>query len=160
MDEPRDVQTSQRNDSRFRQILSAGSAVAMEIKRKKIRQSTLFLQTEVMLEVHFERCLLFPRSFLLPTFDRKVRSAPILSSTFLRSNVSFPAVNDKTTVGVYLNSFCSVNAFNTILLMPLFSRNKGNVAQLGPALHRGRESPLCVVQRSLKLETTFSSFFV
>ncbi|XP_075906999.1 rhotekin-2 isoform X2 [Nelusetta ayraudi] len=46
MDEPRDVQTSQRSGSRVRQLLSAGSAVAMEIKRKKIRQSTLFLATE------------------------------------------------------------------------------------------------------------------
>lgn len=46
MDDPRDVQTSKRNGS-SRSLLSAGSAVAMEIKRKKIRQSTLFLQTEV-----------------------------------------------------------------------------------------------------------------
>ncbi|XP_040904989.1 rhotekin-2 [Toxotes jaculatrix] len=45
MDDPRDVQTSKRNGS-SRSLLSAGSAVAMEIKRKKIRQSTLFLQTE------------------------------------------------------------------------------------------------------------------
>uniref|UniRef100_A0A671YER3 Rhotekin 2 n=1 Tax=Sparus aurata TaxID=8175 RepID=A0A671YER3_SPAAU len=46
MDDQRDVQTSKRN-GRSRSLLSAGSAVAMEIKRKKIRQSTLFLQTEV-----------------------------------------------------------------------------------------------------------------
>ena len=46
MDDPRGVQTSKRNGS-SRSFLSAGSAVAMEIKRKKIRQSTLFLQTEV-----------------------------------------------------------------------------------------------------------------
>ncbi|XP_023250171.1 rhotekin-2-like [Seriola lalandi dorsalis] len=45
MDDPRDIQTSKRNGS-SRSLLSAGSAVAMEIKRKKIRQSTLFLQTE------------------------------------------------------------------------------------------------------------------
>ncbi|XP_072246826.1 rhotekin-2 isoform X2 [Leuresthes tenuis] len=45
MDDPRDVQTSKRSGS-SRSLLSAGSAVAMEIKRKKIRQSTLFLQTE------------------------------------------------------------------------------------------------------------------
>ncbi|KAF1375548.1 hypothetical protein PFLUV_G00221340 [Perca fluviatilis] len=45
MDDPRGVQTSKRNGS-SRSFLSAGSAVAMEIKRKKIRQSTLFLQTE------------------------------------------------------------------------------------------------------------------
>ncbi|CAG6016636.1 unnamed protein product [Menidia menidia] len=45
MDDPRDVQTSKRIGS-SRSMLSAGSAVAMEIKRKKIRQSTLFLQTE------------------------------------------------------------------------------------------------------------------
>ncbi|XP_010792259.1 rhotekin-2 [Notothenia coriiceps] len=45
MDDQRDVQTSKRNGS-SRSVLSAGSAVAMEIKRKKIRQSTLFLQTE------------------------------------------------------------------------------------------------------------------
>ncbi|XP_030297646.1 rhotekin-2 isoform X2 [Sparus aurata] len=45
MDDQRDVQTSKRN-GRSRSLLSAGSAVAMEIKRKKIRQSTLFLQTE------------------------------------------------------------------------------------------------------------------
>ncbi|GAA6231598.1 rhotekin-2-like [Lates japonicus] len=45
MDDPRDVQTSKRNGS-SRSLLSAGSAVAMEIKRKKIRQSALFLQTE------------------------------------------------------------------------------------------------------------------
>ncbi|XP_041644885.1 rhotekin-2 isoform X2 [Cheilinus undulatus] len=45
MDDPRDVQISKRNGS-SRSLLSAGSAVAMEIKRKKIRQSSLFLQTE------------------------------------------------------------------------------------------------------------------
>ncbi|XP_029306412.1 rhotekin-2 [Cottoperca gobio] len=45
MDDPRDVQTSKRHGS-SRSFLSAGSAVAMEIKRKKIRQSTLFTQTE------------------------------------------------------------------------------------------------------------------
>ncbi|XP_037637551.1 rhotekin-2 isoform X2 [Sebastes umbrosus] len=51
MEEPRDVQTVQttgrngRNGS-CRSLFSAGSSVAMEIKRKKIRQSTLFLQTE------------------------------------------------------------------------------------------------------------------
>ncbi|XP_038547918.1 rhotekin-2-like isoform X2 [Micropterus salmoides] len=45
MDDPRDVQTSKRNGS-SRSLLSAGSSVAMEIKRKKIRQSALFLQTE------------------------------------------------------------------------------------------------------------------
>ncbi|KAK9541338.1 hypothetical protein VZT92_001391 [Zoarces viviparus] len=47
MDDPRDVQTTKRNGSSgSSSLLSAGSAVAMEIKRKKIRQSTLFLQTE------------------------------------------------------------------------------------------------------------------
>uniref|UniRef100_A0A3Q1F051 Rhotekin 2 n=1 Tax=Acanthochromis polyacanthus TaxID=80966 RepID=A0A3Q1F051_9TELE len=45
MDDQRDVQTSKRNGS-CRSLLLAGSAVAMEIKRKKIRQSALFLQTE------------------------------------------------------------------------------------------------------------------
>uniref|UniRef100_A0A3P8RWB2 Rhotekin 2 n=1 Tax=Amphiprion percula TaxID=161767 RepID=A0A3P8RWB2_AMPPE len=45
MDDQRDVQISKRNGS-CRSLLSAGSAVAMEIKRKKIRQSALFLQTE------------------------------------------------------------------------------------------------------------------
>nr|XP_046258544.1 rhotekin-2 isoform X2 [Scatophagus argus] len=45
MEDPRDVQTSKRNGS-SRSVLSSGSAVAMEIKRKKIRQSALFLQTE------------------------------------------------------------------------------------------------------------------
>ncbi|XP_056291545.1 rhotekin-2 isoform X2 [Pseudoliparis swirei] len=45
MDDPRDVQTFKRNGSTG-SFLSAGSAVAMEIKQKKIRQSTLFLQTE------------------------------------------------------------------------------------------------------------------
>ncbi|TDH01485.1 hypothetical protein EPR50_G00180470 [Perca flavescens] len=45
MDDPRGVQTSKRNGT-SRSFLSDGSAVAMEIKRKKIRQSTLFLQTE------------------------------------------------------------------------------------------------------------------
>ncbi len=48
MDDPRDVQTSKQNGS-SRLPLPAGSAVAMEIKRKKIRQSALFLQTEVTL---------------------------------------------------------------------------------------------------------------
>lgn len=46
MDDPRDVQTAERNGSSG-SVLSAGSAVAMEIKRKKIRQSALLLQTEV-----------------------------------------------------------------------------------------------------------------
>ncbi|XP_078144877.1 rhotekin-2 isoform X2 [Centroberyx gerrardi] len=45
MDDPRDVQTFRRNAS-SRSSLSSGSALAMEIKRKKIRQSTVFLQTE------------------------------------------------------------------------------------------------------------------
>ncbi|KAM8858681.1 rhotekin-2 isoform 1-T2 [Spinachia spinachia] len=45
MEDQRDVQTSKRNGS-CGSLLSAGSAVAMEIKRKKIRESTLFLQTE------------------------------------------------------------------------------------------------------------------
>ncbi|XP_047458322.1 rhotekin-2 isoform X2 [Mugil cephalus] len=45
MEDPRDVQTNKRNGS-CRSLLSAGSAVAMEVKRKKIRQSSLFLQTE------------------------------------------------------------------------------------------------------------------
>ncbi|XP_054456078.1 rhotekin-2 isoform X2 [Anoplopoma fimbria] len=43
MDDPRDVRTSKWNSG---SLLSAGSAVAMEIKRQRIRQSTLFLQTE------------------------------------------------------------------------------------------------------------------
>lgn len=47
MDEPRDVQTSKRH-GRPEALLSAGSAMAMEVKRKKIRQSTLFQQTEVI----------------------------------------------------------------------------------------------------------------
>uniref|UniRef100_A0A3Q1I5B3 PH domain-containing protein n=1 Tax=Anabas testudineus TaxID=64144 RepID=A0A3Q1I5B3_ANATE len=45
MEDQRDVQTSKRNGS-FSSLLSPGSAVAMEIKRKKIRQSALFVQTE------------------------------------------------------------------------------------------------------------------
>ncbi|KAE8280859.1 Rhotekin-2 Pleckstrin-like proteiny domain-containing family K member 1 [Larimichthys crocea] len=46
MDDQRDVQTAKRNGSSVRSLLPAGSAVDMEIKRKKIRQSALFLQTE------------------------------------------------------------------------------------------------------------------
>ncbi|XP_053189038.1 rhotekin-2 [Scomber japonicus] len=46
MEEQRDVQTSKRHGSSSRSVISAGSEVAMEIKRKKIRQSVLFLQTE------------------------------------------------------------------------------------------------------------------
>ncbi|KAM6916701.1 rhotekin-2 [Xenentodon cancila] len=45
MDEQRPVQTSKRSGSSG-SLLSPGSAVAMEIKRKKIRQSALFQQTE------------------------------------------------------------------------------------------------------------------
>ncbi|KAK2921688.1 rhotekin-2 isoform X2 [Channa argus] len=45
MEDPRDVQTSKRS-GRFWSLLSPGSAVAMEVKRKKIRESALFLQTE------------------------------------------------------------------------------------------------------------------
>ncbi|KAK2824496.1 hypothetical protein Q5P01_021671 [Channa striata] len=45
MEDQRDVQTSKRSGS-FGSILSPGSAVAMEIKRKKIRQSALFVRTE------------------------------------------------------------------------------------------------------------------
>ncbi|XP_017283825.1 rhotekin-2 [Kryptolebias marmoratus] len=45
MDDQRDVQISKRNGS-SKSFISAGSAVDMEIKRKKIRQSALFLQTE------------------------------------------------------------------------------------------------------------------
>ncbi|XP_041803566.1 rhotekin-2 [Chelmon rostratus] len=43
MDDPRHIQTSTGSS---RSVLSASSAVAMEIKRKKIRQSAIFLQTE------------------------------------------------------------------------------------------------------------------
>lgn len=46
MDDQRDVQTFRRNGS-YRSSVSSGSALAMEIKRKKIRESALFLQTEV-----------------------------------------------------------------------------------------------------------------
>ncbi|MEQ2264444.1 hypothetical protein XENORESO_007113 [Xenotaenia resolanae] len=45
MEDQRDVQTSKRHHS-YKSILSGGSAMAMEIKRKKIRQSSLFLQKE------------------------------------------------------------------------------------------------------------------
>ncbi|PWA25709.1 hypothetical protein CCH79_00001834 [Gambusia affinis] len=45
MEEKRDVQTSRRPGS-YKSVLSAGSAMAMEIKRKKIRESSLFLQKE------------------------------------------------------------------------------------------------------------------
>uniref|UniRef100_A0A673BVA4 Rhotekin 2a n=1 Tax=Sphaeramia orbicularis TaxID=375764 RepID=A0A673BVA4_9TELE len=45
MDDQRDVQTNKRNGG-CRSVMSAGSAVAMEIKRKKIRQSALFVQNE------------------------------------------------------------------------------------------------------------------
>nr|XP_043896835.1 rhotekin-2-like [Solea senegalensis] len=45
MDSQRDVQSSKRHGG-TRSLLSAGSATAMEVKRKKIRQSTLFQQTE------------------------------------------------------------------------------------------------------------------
>uniref|UniRef100_A0A8C5HAD0 Rhotekin-2-like n=1 Tax=Gouania willdenowi TaxID=441366 RepID=A0A8C5HAD0_GOUWI len=45
MDEQRDVQTSERNDNNYA-VLSSNSAMAMEIKRKKIRQSAIFHQTE------------------------------------------------------------------------------------------------------------------
>lgn len=63
MDGPRDVQTSKRNGSSSRSLLSAGSAVAMEIKRKKIRQSSLFLPTEVRANL-FWAALRFPLSTL------------------------------------------------------------------------------------------------
>uniref|UniRef100_A0A3P9NQZ9 Rhotekin 2 n=1 Tax=Poecilia reticulata TaxID=8081 RepID=A0A3P9NQZ9_POERE len=45
MEDKRDVQTSKRHGS-YKSVLSAGSAVAMEIKRKKIRESAFFLQKE------------------------------------------------------------------------------------------------------------------
>ncbi|XP_024153575.1 rhotekin-2 [Oryzias melastigma] len=45
MDDSRDVQTSKRNGG-SRSFLSSTSAVAMEIKRKKIRESSVYLQTE------------------------------------------------------------------------------------------------------------------
>ncbi|KAM9848011.1 rhotekin-2 [Aulostomus maculatus] len=45
MDDQRDVQNSKRHGNAS-SLISAGSAVDMEIKRKKIRQSTLFLQRE------------------------------------------------------------------------------------------------------------------
>lgn len=65
MDEPRDVQTSKTTGSSVT-LLSAGSAMAMEVKRKKIRQSTLFQQSEV---VSFDKTMLrvldrFPREGL------------------------------------------------------------------------------------------------
>lgn len=47
MDEPRDVQTSKRTGSSGT-LVSAGSSMAMEVKRKKIRQCTLFQQAEVV----------------------------------------------------------------------------------------------------------------
>ncbi|XP_037535495.1 rhotekin-2 [Nematolebias whitei] len=45
MDDQRDVQISKRGSS-SKSFISAGSAVGMEIKRKKIRESALFLHTE------------------------------------------------------------------------------------------------------------------
>uniref|UniRef100_A0A3B3V6D5 Uncharacterized protein n=1 Tax=Poecilia latipinna TaxID=48699 RepID=A0A3B3V6D5_9TELE len=45
----RDVQTSKRHGS-YKSVLSAGSAMAMEIKRKKIRENAFFLQKEVSLK--------------------------------------------------------------------------------------------------------------
>uniref|UniRef100_A0A3Q2QXU8 Rhotekin 2 n=1 Tax=Fundulus heteroclitus TaxID=8078 RepID=A0A3Q2QXU8_FUNHE len=45
MDDQRDVQTYERHD-RHTSALSAGSAMAMEVKRKKIQQSSLFPQKE------------------------------------------------------------------------------------------------------------------
>ncbi|XP_028983259.1 rhotekin-2 [Betta splendens] len=45
MADPRDVQTAKRNGS-VGSFSSPGSAVAMEIKRKKIRKSSLFVETE------------------------------------------------------------------------------------------------------------------
>ncbi|KAM9364636.1 rhotekin-2 [Pholidichthys leucotaenia] len=46
MDDQRDVQKSKRQQGSSRLFVSAGSAVGMEIKRKKIRQGALFPQTE------------------------------------------------------------------------------------------------------------------
>lgn len=48
MDESRDVQISKRNGTSM-SLVSTGSAMAMEIKRKKTRQSTVFQQTEVVM---------------------------------------------------------------------------------------------------------------
>ncbi|XP_014897763.1 rhotekin-2 isoform X1 [Poecilia latipinna] len=45
MEDKRDVQTSKRHGS-YKSVLSAGSAMAMEIKRKKIRENAFFLQKE------------------------------------------------------------------------------------------------------------------
>ncbi|KAM4730463.1 LOW QUALITY PROTEIN: rhotekin-2 [Anableps anableps] len=56
MEDQRDVQISKRHGS-CKSVLSAGSAIAMEIKRKKIRQSSLFLQkenTNIEEKLHFE----------------------------------------------------------------------------------------------------------
>ncbi|KAM4607083.1 rhotekin-2 [Polymixia lowei] len=46
MDDQRDVQTFRRDASSSRSTVSECSALAMEIKRKKIRQSTVFLQKQ------------------------------------------------------------------------------------------------------------------
>lgn len=46
MDNQRDVQNSKRN-SNSTLVMSGSSAVAMEIKRKKIRRSALFQEAEV-----------------------------------------------------------------------------------------------------------------
>lgn len=46
MDDQRDIQVSKLNGG-SKSFISAGSAVDMEIKRKRIRQSALFLPTEV-----------------------------------------------------------------------------------------------------------------
>uniref|UniRef100_A0A3B5MD94 REM-1 domain-containing protein n=1 Tax=Xiphophorus couchianus TaxID=32473 RepID=A0A3B5MD94_9TELE len=45
MEDKRDIQTSRRHGS-SKSVLSAGSAMAMEIKRKKMRESSFFLQKE------------------------------------------------------------------------------------------------------------------
>uniref|UniRef100_A0A3B5PWX9 Rhotekin 2 n=1 Tax=Xiphophorus maculatus TaxID=8083 RepID=A0A3B5PWX9_XIPMA len=45
MEDKRDIQTSRRHGS-SKSVLSAGSAMAMEIKRKKMRESSIFLQKE------------------------------------------------------------------------------------------------------------------
>lgn len=82
MEDPRDVQTSKRNGS-FTSLLSPGSAVAMEIKRKKIRQSALFVQTEVWAQIkqnYFVRFVVNTGSQWQLTQDG-VQSATVLVQT-------------------------------------------------------------------------------
>lgn len=56
MESPRDFRMFKRSE-RTRSSLSSGSSLAMEMKRKRIRDGVLFVQNEVCFYYYYSKCV-------------------------------------------------------------------------------------------------------